>query len=193
MVHRTRHPEAARERLLAVALELFARHGVSGTSLQMIADELGVAKASVYYRFQTKDDIVWAVITPALERLAGVTGRAEGLRRRAERAEALLSGLVDLVVEHRSLMSVLQSDPTVLHLVRGRPAMQELERRITGLLAGPDPDPEILVGTVMVSGGLMTVGTDPRLAGLDDETLRRHLLGTARRLLRLRTPSPPAS
>jgi hypothetical protein len=32
----------------------------------------------------------------------------------------------------------------------------------------------------------MAAGMDPRLAGLDDAVLRRHLLDTARRLLRLR-------
>ena len=36
-----------RDRVVAAALELFSERGVSGTSLQMIADRLGVGKASV--------------------------------------------------------------------------------------------------------------------------------------------------
>ena len=36
-----------RTRLLETALELFTTHGVEGTSLQMIADALGVTKAAV--------------------------------------------------------------------------------------------------------------------------------------------------
>src|ERR1041385_8027277 len=50
----------ARHRTVAVALELFARYGVGGTSLQMIADELGVTKAAGYHQFRTKDDVVVA-------------------------------------------------------------------------------------------------------------------------------------
>ena len=41
---------AAQERIIAAALGLFARYGVGGTSLQMIADEIGVTKrASVTF------------------------------------------------------------------------------------------------------------------------------------------------
>ena len=50
-----------RARVLNAALELFAEHGVSGTSLQMIADHLGVTKAAVYHQFNTKEEIVRAV------------------------------------------------------------------------------------------------------------------------------------
>ncbi|SEG88139.1 regulatory protein, tetR family [Thermomonospora echinospora] len=188
MVHRKQRAGTARERLLTVALDLFAQHGVSGTSLQMIADELGVTKAAVYHQFRTKDDLVWAVIAPALDRLAHITETAEGRRRRSERVETVLSGLVDLVVDNRRLTSVLQSDPAIIRLVRGHPTLQAIEERITRLLAGPEPDPEALVNAAMVSG-LLIMGTDPRLAGLDDGTLRRHLLGTARRILRLRAPA----
>ena len=42
------------------ALELFARNGVGGTSLRMIADELGVTKAAVYHQYNTKDEIIYA-------------------------------------------------------------------------------------------------------------------------------------
>ncbi|MEU5879214.1 TetR/AcrR family transcriptional regulator [Spirillospora sp. NPDC047279] len=184
-------PGAARERVLAVALDLFARHGVNGTSLQMIADEIGVTKAAVYHQFHTKDEIVRAVAAPAFERLYRITEEAERKRRRSERAETILAGIVDLVVDNRRLSAVLQTDPAVTHIVRARPEMQDLERRITTLLAGPDPDDDLLLGTVMVSGGLMNVATDPRLAGFDDERLRRHLLSVARRLIRLRPPPAP--
>lgn len=38
-------------------LDLFADHGVSGTSLQLIAGAMGVMKAAVYHQFKTKDEI----------------------------------------------------------------------------------------------------------------------------------------
>jgi len=186
--HVGRPAGAARERLLSVALDLFAVHGVSGTSLQMIADVLGVTKAAVYHQFQSKEEIVLAVVAPAVDSVARIADLAEARRSPASRREAALSGLVDLVVKNRRLAAVLRADPTVGQLIREYPDMVELSRRIGRLLTGPDPAPEIVVGAAMVGGGLMIAGMDPTLAEFDDEALRRHLLSGARRLLRVRTP-----
>lgn len=191
MVSKVQRGRAAPERLLDVALELFSQRGVSGTSLQMIADELGVTKAAVYHRFQTKEDIVWAVIAPAMEKLAEVARNAEAQRRRSDQVGTALAGVVDLVVENRRVTTIILSDPAVSRLVREHPVLHGLEERVNRVLAGPDPDAETLVGTAMLSGGLMAAGLDPRLADLDDADLRRHLLDTARRLMRLR-PLPRA-
>ena len=78
---------AAQTRILVAALDLFADHGVSGTSLQMIADAIGVTKAAVYHQFKTKDEIIIAVAE--MQRSAGwrrrwrtrrppTTGRRQG-------------------------------------------------------------------------------------------------------------------
>src|SRR5467141_3930663 len=47
-----------RERIQAVALELFAEDGYEKTSLREIAERLGVTKAALYYHFKSKEDIV---------------------------------------------------------------------------------------------------------------------------------------
>ena len=52
---------AAQTRILDAALQLIAEHGVGGTSLQMIADAIGVTKAAVYHQFKTKEQIVIAL------------------------------------------------------------------------------------------------------------------------------------
>jgi len=52
----------AQRRVATAAMELIAEHGVSGTSLQMIADALGVTKAAVYHQFKTKEAIVIAAM-----------------------------------------------------------------------------------------------------------------------------------
>ena len=173
----------ARQRLLAVALDLFAEHGVSGTSLQMIADRLGVTKAAVYHQFQNKDDIVLAVIDPALERLGPIADYAEAQRGHLTRREATLIGVVDLVVEFRKVCATLSFDPVVLRLVRAHPELRALQR-IRRLLGGTAPDPGSRVRIAVLSGGLMMAGADPAVAGLDDEDLRDHLLTTGRRVLK---------
>ena len=51
---------AARSRIVEAARDLFAEHGVGGTSLQMIANAVGVTKAAIYHQFRTKEEIVVA-------------------------------------------------------------------------------------------------------------------------------------
>ena len=60
---------AAQQRIVTAALDLFGTHGVSGTSLQMIADAIGVTKAAVYHQFKSKDEVVIAVAESELAAL----------------------------------------------------------------------------------------------------------------------------
>jgi len=176
-------PGTARERLLAAALDLFAEHGVSGTSLQMIADRLGVTKAAVYHQFQTKDEIVLAVIDPALGRLGPIADHAEAQRGQTARRDTALAGVVDLVVDQRKVSTTLSFDPVVKRLVRAHPALRSLHR-VRRLLGGSAPDPGSRVRMAVLSGGLIMAGADPAVAGLDDEDFRDHLLAAARRILK---------
>jgi len=49
--------ELKREKILNVAENLFFRHGFSGTTIDQIAEKLGVTKPFVYYYFQNKNDL----------------------------------------------------------------------------------------------------------------------------------------
>ncbi|MGM7670544.1 TetR/AcrR family transcriptional regulator [Microbacterium sp. A93] len=50
------------EELLDVSARMFARHGYAATSLQQIADELGILKGSIYYYIKSKGDLLYEVI-----------------------------------------------------------------------------------------------------------------------------------
>ncbi|KMY85112.1 Transcriptional regulator, TetR family [Candidatus Paraburkholderia calva] len=52
------HSADAREHLLNVALELFARQGIGETTLGAIAREAGVTPAMVHYYFKTRDQLL---------------------------------------------------------------------------------------------------------------------------------------
>ena len=62
-------PAAAdtRQRLIDVAVDLFTRHSFAGTSLQMIADEMGFTKAAIYYHFRTREELLDAVVEPIFD------------------------------------------------------------------------------------------------------------------------------
>jgi AcrR family transcriptional regulator len=50
------------EQLVEVAAQMFQRNGYEATSLQEVADEIGLLKGSLYYYIKTKEDLLWAII-----------------------------------------------------------------------------------------------------------------------------------
>ncbi|HEY1703008.1 MAG TPA: TetR/AcrR family transcriptional regulator [Trebonia sp.] len=68
----TGKPGSARERLLAAANELFYREGVHTVGIDRVIEQAGVAKASLYNAFGSKDDLVGAYLE---SRHAGTSAR----------------------------------------------------------------------------------------------------------------------
>ena len=52
----------ARERILGAAYELFSRRGIRAVGTEEVIERAGVAKATLYRHFATKDDLVLAVL-----------------------------------------------------------------------------------------------------------------------------------
>lgn len=56
-----------RQRIIEVADQLFYEHGYEHTSFSQVAGEMGISRGNFYYHFQTKDDILDAVIERRLQ------------------------------------------------------------------------------------------------------------------------------
>src|SRR5579875_4208597 len=91
-------PTAAQWRVITAALNLFAQHGVGGTSLGMIAAELGVTKAAVYHQFKTKDEIIFAAVESELRRLEVVVEAAEAESTVEQARETMVTGMVNMTI-----------------------------------------------------------------------------------------------
>ncbi|RDH79684.1 TetR/AcrR family transcriptional regulator [Mycolicibacterium moriokaense] len=172
-----------RERVLGAALELFADHGVSGTSLQMIADRVGVAKASVYYQFHTKEDIVLALMSPVFDDIARLVKIAEVVGPVKARRDVAISGLVELAVRNRNLTTVFFGDPAVDDLVRSHEEFAAAIEGFDTLLVGQDPDDRTRVAMSVITAGIYGTAINPHLADMSDDVLHRLLLETAQRQL----------
>src|SRR5262245_28205495 len=133
-------PTIAQARVIQAALELFAEHGVSGTSLQMIADAIGVTKAAVYHQYNTKDGIVLAVAQVVLQRLEAAVTAAEAIRSRPRAREALIAEMVELAVEQRRWASILQQDPVMLRFLQEHAPFRRVMERLNRLLMGGESD-----------------------------------------------------
>jgi AcrR family transcriptional regulator len=107
-----------RERIQAVAVELFAEHGYDKTSLREIAERLDVTKAALYYHFNTKEAIVVslfedliagidAIITWAQDQPPTLETRQEVLRRYARLARERPKGMMRFIQESKTSMQEL--------------------------------------------------------------------------------------
>lgn len=176
---------AAQQRVIQAALNLFAQNGVGGTSLQMIADAIGVTKAAVYHQFKTRDEILLAVARTELARLEEVIVAAEAQECSAKAREVLLTHVIDLTVTRRRLVSVLQTDPIMVRFLAEHEPFAQLMERLFGVLIGDSDDEDRRVQAAMASAAIGGAAIHPFVMDLDDDALRHHLLHFARRLFQL--------
>lgn len=77
----------AREEILDAAAELFAQRGYAATSTRLIAERVGIRQASLYYHFDTKEQILAelleATVRPSLTYAASLPALAPAAALRA--------------------------------------------------------------------------------------------------------------
>ena len=173
---------AAQTRILDAALQLIAEHGVGGTSLQMIADAIGVTKAAVYHQFKTKEQIVIALTERELGGLEEALEAAEAHDQRSRAREVLLDRVIDVAVERRGAASTLQFDPVIVRLLAEHEPFQQFIRRLYGVLLD-DAAEDARVSAAVLSGAIAVGVVHPLVADIDDDALRAQLGRITRRLI----------
>lgn len=175
----------AQTRILDAALDLIARSGVSGTSLQMIADAVGVTKAAVYYQYKTKEEIVIALTERELGRLEEALDAAEAEEFRHGVREALLNRVIDLAIERRWAAATLHFDPVIVRLLADHEPFERFMERLYRALFGDDTNPATRVEAAILAGMISTAITHPLVRDIDDDELREHVLHYMRRIVDL--------
>jgi AcrR family transcriptional regulator len=133
-----------RERIQAVALELFAEQGYEKTSLREIAERLGVTKAALYYHFKSKEDIVRSFTEDYVTELDGLIAWGAAQPRTSGTRVLLLERYGDIVERRLGVMRFLEQNQAAVHhlMSEGQRDRQKLFRtqfeRLRDLLAGPD-------------------------------------------------------
>jgi AcrR family transcriptional regulator len=175
-----------RQRLIDAAIALFIRHSSAGTSLQMIADELGFTKAAIYHHFRTREQLLTAILEPIIDKLSAVVDDAEKQRGVHARAERMLNGYARLAVENPMLVSVLAADPSVHTVLKANREWTHMISRQMALLADVHPGPGGLMRAQFVFAGIAG-SADPKRQ-VDDEWLHGQLVDAGRRALGMRAP-----
>lgn len=87
--------------ILRESARLFAANGYDGTSMQDIANAVGIKKASIYHFFADKAEIHSTVVILSLTRLTAlVQERQRGLSRASERVEAFARAHAQHIAEN---------------------------------------------------------------------------------------------
>ncbi len=180
--NRAAQAERTRQQILETAQRLFVDLGYDATSLQMIADEMWLTKAAVYYHFRTKEEILHAAMRPGIERLKGLLVGAAALRSRRARIEHVIVGFVDFLVQNRHYTVMAGTDPAAKrdkHSESGK-----LRQCALTLFFGDHPTAVERLSLNMLYH-LPECLSD--LADLPDAELREALYSTAVRVLRIPT------
>lgn len=179
---RNRYSETQR-RTIDAAMALFADHGVSGTSFQMIADAVGLTKAAIYHQFKTKDAIVLAVAEVGLSPLEEALEAAEREPTPEAQRARLLVGVIDLAISRRRWVNALQGDPVMIRLLGSHDPFVDLMARVYSVLMGlSDDGPSDRMRIAIVSAAIGAAIVHPLIVDMDDDTVRTELLAVTRRL-----------
>lgn len=177
---------ATQMRIVMAALRLFGEHGVNGTSLQMIADAVGVTKAAVYHQFKTKEAIVAAAVEVDLGRLEEALDEAETAEGDRDALETLLIQVIDLAVGRRRMVNTLLHDPVIVRLLAEHAPFQRFMERLYSALLGDETDAKARLRVAMIASAIGGAVTHPLVADLDEATLRTELLHSTRAFLDLK-------
>lgn len=131
---RTQRSEATREQLVRAAAALLGARGYGATSLDDVAAFAGVTKGTIYYHFESKEALYWAVVGPLVER---GRERMEEIIRTHESPHDTLVAIVRLAIS-----SARSSRQKYLHFQEFLPlddamrkAIRENERRYESMVA----------------------------------------------------------
>jgi AcrR family transcriptional regulator len=180
------------EGILDRAAALFARRGFAKTSVQDIADAVGLSKAGLLHHFPTKDALRDAVLAHADVLGQQVLDSVRDLPLGATRDRRALEVLVDVAMAHPGLVALLLAPATELDAgprgvdATGAAALQAF---------GVDPETAEPQRLVRVAGALGALAVLTLAAHHENQTTgwRQYIVATCFDALGHRRPGAPPS
>lgn len=98
--------ELTQKRIVDAAEVLFQKLPIDKVPVSKIAQEAKVAKGTVYLYFETKEDIVWAVLEKYFEAFSHVFNKLDLSFVCFESVDTVIDTLLDFIIEHKKEMYV---------------------------------------------------------------------------------------
>ena len=141
-----------RQRIQEAARRLFLQRGVQRTSLQDIADQLGITKPALYYHFRSREELVRSILLPLIEE--GERFVADHENRDEVDVRELLEGYFDIHYRHRQDMVLLLTELSTLIDLGLIDTVLAWRARLGRLLFGDDPTLAQSTRAVLAFGGM---------------------------------------
>ncbi len=122
------------------------------TSLQDIADKLGITKPALYYHFTSREDLVRSILVPLIDE--GEQFVADQESRGVTDARKVLEGYFDFHYRHRQDLVLVLAELTMLADLGLIDKVLAWRDRLGKLVFGPRPTLEQATRAVVAFGGL---------------------------------------
>ncbi|MGY1691965.1 TetR/AcrR family transcriptional regulator [Geodermatophilus sp. SYSU D01105] len=164
------------EGILDRAAALFARRGFAKTSVQDIADAVGLSKAGLLHHFPTKDALHEAVLDQAATLGHRVLDQVGDLPPGPERDRYALEVLLDVALAHPGLVALMLAPATQLGAADPEHAVTDLVLQAFGV----DPETAETPRLVRVVGALAALAVLTLAAHSEDRITawRQHIVAT---------------
>ncbi|WP_433551409.1 TetR/AcrR family transcriptional regulator [Micromonospora zamorensis] len=174
-----------RDRIKAVALELFTEQGYEKTSLREIAERLNVTKAALYYHFKSKDDIVASFVEDRLEQMDALNAWAATQPATLATRRELITRYADTMFggDQPSVMRFFEQNQTVLKSLASGQQMRGRMMQLASALCRGDDSPAAQLRAALSLFAVHTSWFAVRAPGITNEERRRLALEVADELL----------
>ncbi|MFI9505634.1 TetR/AcrR family transcriptional regulator [Nocardia sp. NPDC052566] len=164
------------------ALKLFGSKGFEQTSLREVADAVGITKASLYYHYASKLDLLVAIIDPIVDHMREVVDDLTAHTHDDAGIRAVLQHYLGGMIRHRDAGALCVRDAVaIINVMADRyPDLMDSSKQLRAWLAGPDASDEAhlracaaleILGVALVSKEMVP--------GADDDLVAKTLLDSA--------------
>ncbi|MEV6771082.1 TetR/AcrR family transcriptional regulator [Nocardia sp. NPDC051030] len=164
------------------AVQLFSTKGFEQSSLREVADAVGITKASLYYHYASKVDLLIAIIEPMFDDHRALVEKLDEIPHSPQSVREVLTEHVHSMLSHRTIGVLCMRDTVAIVNALGNryPDMMEMHRRMCQWLAGPGADEET---TLRAAAAMQVLGaalmSKESVPDASEELIERVLLDAA--------------
>ena len=176
--------EKTRGAILAASLKLFARRGYSATTSEEIARKAGISKGLIYSHFESKQDILFAILYEQMARVFPEIYREKDTRPPHERLLSVVDAWLQFIKTEPDLVRLslqLNLDDEYRTFLRSEKVMEYYNKflgemkKLFSELGSPRPDLDTYILMFLFDGVVANYTVAPDLFPIDE--IKNHLVG----------------